>query len=117
MFDTIKAKLKSAYEKTWAFFKNSGTILYSRAIAAFGFLVGAFASLDFSPLWSILQTGTEFTKQQLIGIGASIFGAAIVAEVVRRRGTKVVADTLIPTAAVLPEELTIKTKVTKKKTA
>ncbi len=87
---------KTWYQKFWASFKNSGTILYARLISLFGFVIGAVGAMDWSPLWSFLKMGTLFTKQQLLAIGASVVGAGITAEIIRRRGTKEVNNNLIP---------------------
>lgn len=87
MFNWIKEKLKSLWEgfKTTFGWHTVGTIVLARIVAFSGFITGIVGAMDWSPLWTMLSTGTEFTKHQLIAIGVSIAGLAITTEITRRR--------------------------------
>lgn len=89
---------KTWYQKFWAFFKNSGTILKDRLFMITGTLTAAIGAMDWSPIWNTLKTGTYFTQQQLIAMGIGIVGAGIFGEIIRRRGTKEVNGNLLPRA-------------------
>lgn len=78
MFNKIKEKVKVWFKKSW-------TIFLARATMAFGAVTGVVAAMDWSPIWSTLQTGTWFTKEQLLPIGIALIGQGIMFEVARRR--------------------------------
>lgn len=69
--------------KSWFLF--SEVILLSR-IAAIGGAVTTFVGgMDFSPLWTLFSSGTDFTHKQVFWIGISILGAGVTMELARRR--------------------------------
>lgn len=74
--------------KSWSGWKKAGSIFMARMTALFGFATAVVGSMDWSPLWSLFTTGTEFTSRQLIFLGIGIVGGAVTAEIVRSRGTK-----------------------------
>lgn len=78
---------ETSLDKVKSWFKYSETIFLSRISAAIGFVIAAVGSMDFSPLWSLFQTGTDFTQKQLIFIGVAIVGAGITFELARRRSS------------------------------
>lgn len=100
-FDEVESTVEGWWGGMWDWVHNSGTILYTRLVAAFGAAVTFVGGMDWSPLWSFLGTGTAFTKQQLVSIGISIVGAAVTGEIVRRSKTKIVDNQILPTNAVL----------------
>jgi hypothetical protein len=78
-------KTKVKWEKVKGWFNYSESIFLARAFAFFGTVVTTVASFDWSPLWSLVGTGTNFTREQLIGIGISVVGSGILLEIARRR--------------------------------
>lgn len=83
----IKEKLKNTWEhiKSAIGWNTVGTVVLARITAIVGFVTATVGAMDWSPLWSMLSTGTEFTKHQLIAIGVSIAGLAVTTEITRRR--------------------------------
>lgn len=73
------------WEATKIFFKRSLTIFLARMVALGGFATTFVGGLDFSPLWSLFQTGTDFTQKQLVYLGIAIIGTGISFEMARRR--------------------------------
>src|ERR1700730_4460773 len=69
--------------KGW--FNNSETILLARLATIGGAITSVIVEFEFSPLWSVLSTGTDFTGKQIFWIGVSIVGAGITIELARRR--------------------------------
>lgn len=78
--------------KSWVSFlsgwKAAGTIFFARLAMLGGGVTTWFATLDWSPLWTLFQAGTGFTWKQLLGIGVSVAGAGLMLEIVRRSGAK-----------------------------
>lgn len=97
MFETIS----NWWDGVKAWFKRSESIFLARIAAISGFVTSAIGFMDWSPLWSLLQTGTEFTKHQLIGMGIALVGGGVMLEIARRRGTREVQGQLIPVNAKL----------------
>lgn len=92
MFDWIKTK----WQNFWDWCSNSGTILLGRIQMGIGFVISAIAATDWSPLYSLFGTTTEFNHYQLLGIGTSVALNGLITEWVRRRNTVTVDDRLIP---------------------
>ena len=75
----------STWEATKIFFKRSESIFLARMIALGGTATTFVGGMDFSPLWSLFQTGTDFTQKQLIFMGIAIVGTGVSLEIARRR--------------------------------
>lgn len=89
---------KTTWQKVKDWFYNSETIALSYITGAFGIVTGIVGSLNLSPLWTMFQSGTEFTSKQLTWMGVGIVGSAIAMYIARVRGTKEVAGQLLPKA-------------------
>jgi hypothetical protein len=87
---------KTTWQKIKDWFYNSETIALNWIMGVFGVITSAVGYFDFAPLWTMFQTGTQFTKPQLIGIGIGIAGAGLTGYLARVRGTKAVAGQLLP---------------------
>lgn len=93
MDKTIR-KIKAWLKKTWLKIKNwsgwskAGSIFMARMAAIAGMITSIVGAMDWSPLWNLFTTGTDFTQKQLIFMGIGIIGGAITAELVRSHGTK-----------------------------
>ena len=74
-------------------FHNSATILVARVMSLSGIITTFVGSLDLSPIWDTLKTGTAFTKPQLIYMGLGIIGAGLTVELARRRTLDVGSNT------------------------
>lgn len=73
------------FNKIKSFFSNSATIFLARMTALAGVATTTVGAFDWSPLWSVFTTGTNFNKQQLIMIGIGVIGMGITTELARRR--------------------------------
>lgn len=89
---------KTLWQKVKGWFYNSESVLLAWVTGLFGTITTFIGYMDFAPLWTMFQTGTAFTKQQLVGIGIGIVGAGATMYIARVRGTKEVAGRLLPTA-------------------
>lgn len=75
----------STLDKYKSWFRYSETLFLARISMIGGAVTTFVGGMDFSPLWSMFSTGTDFTKQQVLWIGVSIVGAALTVEMARRR--------------------------------
>lgn len=75
----------SSLDKYKSWFRYSMSIFLARVLALSGVITTFVGGLDFSPLWTVLSTGTDFTRQQLIWIGIAIIGTGVSFEMARRR--------------------------------
>lgn len=78
---------KSYLDSCKAFFKYSESIFLARIFAFGGLITSLVGAMDFSPLWSLFSTGTDFTPKQLLFVGVSIVGMGVSFEMARRRGS------------------------------
>lgn len=86
------------WSKIKAWFYHSESVVLAYLASTLGIITSAVGYFDFSPLWTMFQTGTEFTSKQLTWMGVGVLGAGIVAYIARIRGTKEVDGRLLPTA-------------------
>lgn len=77
--------LLSKWSQLKSWFLYSETIFLARAAAAAGAITTAVGGFDFSPMWDLFKTGTDFTRHQIIWIGVAILGSGITMELARRR--------------------------------
>lgn len=89
---------KGLWQKTKDWFYNSHVVVKEYITGIIGAGVAIVGFMDWSPLWSLFQTGTSFTKQQLLFLGVSIVGSAVTGYMARTAGTKVVDGHLLPKA-------------------
>lgn len=75
----------STLDKYKSWFRYSETIFLARVGVLLGTITTFIGQMDFSPLWSMFSTGTDFTAKQIFWIGVSIVGGALTVELVRRR--------------------------------
>lgn len=68
--------------KAWA--DKITMVVMARLLALSGMITAFVGAMDFSPLWSMLSTGTDFNWKQLLGIGVGIAGAGITIELAKR---------------------------------
>lgn len=75
----------SFWDDVKRFFKYSEVIFLARLGAVSGAVTTFVGGMDFSPLWSLFSTGTDFTPKQVFWIGIAILGTAVTVEMARRR--------------------------------
>lgn len=97
--------LKNIKERVWAFFDNSGTIVVARLTALLGFITAAFASMDWSLLYTLVGEPAGFSKMQALWLGGALAVKGVLDEIVRRSNTKKVDNVLISKST---EEVAIK---------
>lgn len=78
-----------------AWFLHSESIFLNRIEAISGFVVAAVATMDWSPLWSVVGTGTEFNTKQLYWMSGFLVLRGIIGEIARRRNTVVTEDSTL----------------------
>lgn len=89
---------ETAWTKIKAWFYHSESVALAWIAGIGGTATALVGSFDFAPLWTMFQTGTEFTSKQLTWMGVGIAGAGVAAYIARIRGTKEVDGRLLPTA-------------------
>lgn len=94
MFDVINY-IKTAYDKFWAWCKNSGTILLARLSVLAGIIVTAFTTIDWSILYALFGDPAGFTAKQAYSIGGWLLLQGILMEIIRRKNTKEINNVLI----------------------
>lgn len=99
VIESTKQEDKTLWQKIKDWFWHSESIALSYIVTIGGAITTFVGSLDFSPLWSLFQTGTDFTSKQLTWIGASILGTGLSIYIARVRGTKDVEGRLLPKAS------------------
>lgn len=82
--------------KGW--FYHSETVFLAYVTSAVGVVMGLVGTFDFSPFWTLFQTGTEFTSKQLAWMGAGVLGSGITMYLARIHGTKDINGRLLPTS-------------------
>lgn len=81
----LEVKTSNWWDSTKAWFSNSETIFLARLSTLGGVVTTAVGTADWSPIWTLFQTGTSFTRQQIIMIGIGVIGAGLTLELARRR--------------------------------
>lgn len=71
-------------EKLYAILGPVGSIIEARVTAFAGLVTSAVGFMDWSPLTNLFGTGTAFTKEQVMGLGAVTFVKGIFSEITRR---------------------------------
>lgn len=91
---------KTLWQKIKDWFYNSETIFMAWITAITGAITttitGILGSTDFSSIFSMLQSGLSFTKQQLMVMGIGAIGLGVLQYWARVRGTKAVEANLLP---------------------
>lgn len=77
MFNTIKDKILATLGPV-------GSIIEARLTALAGLATGAVGFMDWSPLTNLFGTGTAFSKEQVMALGAITFVKGIFSEITRR---------------------------------
>lgn len=75
---------KTIHDKFLAMLGPVGSIIEARLTALAGLVTGAVGFLDWSPLTSLFGTGTAFSKEQVMALGAVTFVKGIFSEITRR---------------------------------
>lgn len=102
-------KIKTLYNKLWAWCKNSGTILLARMEMISGLLVTTLGTLDWTALLSFdIETTADWKKFAIFG--GVMFVKGLIAEITRRRGTVEVNNRLLPAEATKTEIKAIEVK-------
>lgn len=93
---------KTLWGRIKAWFYNSESIILAWITGAVGAVTtvisGVLASTDFSNIFSMLQAGLSFSKQQLVIMGVGAVGMGALQYWTRVRNTKAVGDHLLPKA-------------------
>lgn len=90
-----------------AWFNYAWSIFIARITAIAGLVIAAVSTVDWSLVFSGIQTGMEWTRVTTMGLVIFIHG--IISEVGRRAGTKVTND-----GQLIPATVTNKSEVLKK---
>lgn len=81
MWTNIKTKLKNWWDTV---FTPYASIAYARVMALISGIAAVFGAIDWSPVISLVQSGTGFNNKQLFWTAGVAFLAAIGVEIARR---------------------------------
>lgn len=85
MFEYIKKKAYAFWDRAKAFFERSLTVFWAWVVTSAGAATAMVGYMDWSPLWTMLSTGTLLSKTQLITIGFSVVGMGVTTYLARKR--------------------------------